>query len=612
MFEQRKTITVNGVSFDMILVEGDKFCIGNREVELDDFYMAEIPVTQELYMAVMGPAHTGSYNMMPDNFDYLDPNRGISLIQPIYRESVEEHQKRLDREWREKSERESKERDRIRKLSASLPINNIPWLESIEFIKKLNALSGLCFALPSFEQWYFAASGGVESKGYKFAGSDDANAVGHFHKLSKREFKPTVYVMTGECDKAKVRKPATCWYEKPKHYKPNELGLYDMSGLVYEWLDEAGKVIGGSYHSDPEAVSRTRNYGYSDFKFMNSCLNERFHCAINLHRSYDECIYSGNLWGLRLVLENNPKIYKIPQEPSVISIVPDDERNLISLIFNLSEIGLLRKVIANKYDLRRKFGTISAFSRCQGNIYDAFICPQNLNGFVGKCFEQYHSRRKFLNHCKETFLLILNALDSQGYNLIIHDNLGLNLIEDKRFSILNVDFNDKEFRARKSKEWVEFLGKYELITNNPDVITIKSLSTIYNARLSSIHTLSKTILVEINETKDNNDYENADNNFLSYIKCDNKDTIMRLSLNCFYDFNCLGKDRFIENQTVKNNSRISNIDFDNTEKVNRLFCKRNKGGQYVYDYPESSGLFIICDEKFYILPEFVFRELWQN
>lgn len=202
MFEQRKTITVNGVSFDMILVEGDKFCIGNREVELDDFYMAEIPVTQELYMAVMGPAHTGSYNMMPDNFDYLDPNRGISLIQPIYRESVEEHQKRLDREWREKSERESKERDRIRKLSALLPINNISWLESIEFIKKLNALTGLCFALPSFEQWYFAASGGVESKGYKFAGSDDANAVGHFHKLSKREFKPTVYVMTGECDKA--------------------------------------------------------------------------------------------------------------------------------------------------------------------------------------------------------------------------------------------------------------------------------------------------------------------------------------------------------------------------------------------------------------------------
>lgn len=99
---------------------------------------------------------------------------------------------------------------------------------------------------------------------------------------------------------------------------------------------------------------------------------------------------------------------------------------------------------------------------------------------------------------------------------------------------------------------------------------------------------------------------------LSYIKCDNKDTIMRLSLNCFYDFNCLGKDRFIENQNVKNNSRISNIDFDNTEKVNRLFCKRNKGVQYVYDYPESSGLFIICDEKFYILPEFVFRELWQN
>ena len=40
MFEQRKTITVNGVSFNMILVEGDKFNIDNKEVELDDFCLS--------------------------------------------------------------------------------------------------------------------------------------------------------------------------------------------------------------------------------------------------------------------------------------------------------------------------------------------------------------------------------------------------------------------------------------------------------------------------------------------------------------------------------------------------------------------------------------------
>lgn len=65
MFERKKTITVNGVSFNMILVEGDKFHIGTEEHEVDDFYMAEFPVTQELFMAVLGTAKSGSYNMMP-------------------------------------------------------------------------------------------------------------------------------------------------------------------------------------------------------------------------------------------------------------------------------------------------------------------------------------------------------------------------------------------------------------------------------------------------------------------------------------------------------------------------------------------------------------------
>ena len=142
MFEQRKSITVNDVTFNMILVEGDKFCIGEREYEVDDFYMAEFPVTQELYMAVMGSAHTGSYNMMPDNFDYLDPKRFSIYGNIINRnESVEEYKKRLDKELQEKLNREGKERDRIRKLSASLPVNNVSWIEAINFIKKLTSFT---------------------------------------------------------------------------------------------------------------------------------------------------------------------------------------------------------------------------------------------------------------------------------------------------------------------------------------------------------------------------------------------------------------------------------------------------------------------------------------
>ena len=98
------------------------------------------------------------------------------------------------------------------------PVNNITWSDSQLFVSALNALlransdySGISFALPTEAEWEFAARGGLMSKGYRFAGSNSEGDVAWNEFNSEATIHPV----------------------KQKH--PNELGIYDMNGNVWEW-----------------------------------------------------------------------------------------------------------------------------------------------------------------------------------------------------------------------------------------------------------------------------------------------------------------------------------------------------------------------------------------
>lgn len=96
------------------------------------------------------------------------------------------------------------------------PIVNVSWNDAVKFIKRLNLLTGKEFRLPSEAEWEFAAKGGAKGRlnGYKFSGSNNCNAVswnyensaGKMHEVAQKQ--------------------------------PNELGLYDMSGNVWEWCED--------------------------------------------------------------------------------------------------------------------------------------------------------------------------------------------------------------------------------------------------------------------------------------------------------------------------------------------------------------------------------------
>ena len=102
------------------------------------------------------------------------------------------------------------------------PVENVSWDDCQTFITKLNQLTGQHFRLPTEAEWEYAARGGNQSNGYAYSGSNSFREVGWCRDNSRGR---THVVATKT---------------------PNELGLYDMSGNVWEWCQDWGD---GSYYA---------------------------------------------------------------------------------------------------------------------------------------------------------------------------------------------------------------------------------------------------------------------------------------------------------------------------------------------------------------------------
>ena len=153
--------------------------------------------------------------------------------------------------------------------------NNLPvWNTSLDkcqiFVRRLSELTGKDFHLPTEAQWEYAAKGGVHSKGFKYAGGDNLDEVAWFYKNS--EYTP----------------------HEVGTKKPNELGIYDMSGNVYEWCDDGY----APYSSNP--VTDPKNHITEEAVSRGGCCSDRY-CHISVRKGWLPSV-GLPYGGLRLVL----------------------------------------------------------------------------------------------------------------------------------------------------------------------------------------------------------------------------------------------------------------------------------------------------------------------
>ena len=113
----------------------------------------------------------------------------------------------------------------------NLPVENVSWNDIQEFIKKLNAQTGKRFRLPTEAEWEYAARGGNQSKGYKYSGSNSIDDVAWYTDNSSSKTHPV------------------------GQKTPNELGIYDMSGNVYEWCQDWKGSYSSSSQTNPTGPS---------------------------------------------------------------------------------------------------------------------------------------------------------------------------------------------------------------------------------------------------------------------------------------------------------------------------------------------------------------------
>ena len=153
------------------------------------------------------------------------------------------------------------------------PVEQVSWDDCQTFISKINSLTGKNFRLPTEAEWEFAARGGIKSKGYKYSGSNTLADVAWYRDNSG---------ITPHDVGTK---------------SPNELGLYDMSGNVWEWCSDWYGNYSSSPSNNPTGPS-SGTYrvlrGGSWFNYASRCRSSD--CGYGTHD------YRISLLGLRLCL----------------------------------------------------------------------------------------------------------------------------------------------------------------------------------------------------------------------------------------------------------------------------------------------------------------------
>ena len=170
---------------DMVLVEGGTYMMGNPDRDRNDEYAKDVP-----HEVTLSSFYICKYEVTE------------ALWTAVMGSNPSDH-----------------------KSGDNYPVEQVNWYDCQDFVEKLSELTGRHFRLPTEAEWEYAARGGKRSRGYRYSGSYALDEIG-WHVGNAHHYKREVGIK-----------------------KPNELGLYDMTGNVCEWCQD--KLDTEYYHHSP-------------------------------------------------------------------------------------------------------------------------------------------------------------------------------------------------------------------------------------------------------------------------------------------------------------------------------------------------------------------------
>ena len=209
---KNKTFTVKGVTFTMVAVEGGTFMMGATSEQGSDAESDEKPVHQ----VTLSSYYIGQTEVTQ------------ALWTAVMGSNPEEYF-----------------------FGDNRPVHYVSWNDCQDFVRKLSDLTGKQFRLPTEAEWEYACRGGKKSRGYKYSGSNTIGDVAWYWDNGPKEIHPVATK------------------------SPNELGIYDMSGNVWEWCQDWGGDYSSAAQTNPTGVSSGTDRVYRGGSRMGDAKNCR-------------------------------------------------------------------------------------------------------------------------------------------------------------------------------------------------------------------------------------------------------------------------------------------------------------------------------------------------
>lgn len=222
--------------------EGNKHEIqqgkGIKQIQVSSFYIGETEITQELWETIMG------------NNSSID-------------------------------------------LGADRPVECITWNDCRKFYGKMRLITGVQFRLPYEKEWEYAAKGGKLTHNYKYSGSNNIEKVAWYEKNA---FKVSLDKIKASSIKGWIAKVqgGIIGAQPVKRKKANELGIYDMTGNLWEWC-----LDGVNLNIDTEEEKKNSKY----YAIRGGCWDSKSEDCIISNRNYLEPNTFSDRVGMRLVCD---------------------------------------------------------------------------------------------------------------------------------------------------------------------------------------------------------------------------------------------------------------------------------------------------------------------